>query len=143
MRRLLVLASRLLLGGVFLYAAATKVPDMAAFARDFANFRLVPPRLVPYGASAVVGVEVMVGLALATGLAARAGALAGAGLLIVFVGALAQALLRGIDLRCGCFGGDELATWWTVARDALLLVPAAFVLWLAPGRPERRAAWRR
>ncbi len=128
MRRALVLACRLALGGVFLYAAASKVPDMVAFAQDFANFRLVPPGLVPYGASALVGVEVAVGLALATGVAARAGALVASGLLALFLAALAQALLRGIDLRCGCFGGEELASWWTVARDALLLVPAALVV---------------
>ena len=132
MKHLLVLASRLALGAVFLYAAATKVPDMASFARDFANFRIVPPGLVPYGASAVVGIEVVVGLALASGLGARAAGLTACGMLVVFVGALAQALLRGIDLRCGCFGGDELVSWWTVARDAMLLVPAAIVVWLRP-----------
>jgi hypothetical protein len=131
-KRLVVLASRLALGAVFLYAAATKVPDMAGFAQDFANFRLVPPGLVPYGASAVVGIEVVLGLALATGVAARPAALAAAAMLAVFLGALAQALLRGIDLQCGCFGGDELADWWTVGRDALLLVPAALVIWLGP-----------
>jgi putative oxidoreductase len=128
MRRALLLASRLVLGAVFLYAAATKLPDMAGFAQDLANFRLVPPGLVPYGASAVVGIELVLGLALTSGLAARPAALAAAGLLVVFLGALAQALLRGIDLRCGCFGGNELASWWTVARDALLLVPAALAL---------------
>lgn len=128
-----VFACRITLGAVFLYAAATKLPDMAAFAQDLANFRIVPPALVPYGASAVVGIEVVVGLALALGLAARAAALAAAGMLAVFLAALAQALLRGIDLRCGCFGSAELASWWTVARDALLLVPAAVVVWLKPG----------
>jgi putative oxidoreductase len=130
--RALYIASRLALGAVFLYAAATKVPDMAAFAQDFANFRLVPPGLVPYGASAVVGIEVVLGLALASGFGARPAALATVGMLFVFLGALAQALLRGIDLKCGCFGGDELANWWTVARDALLLAPAALVLRLEP-----------
>lgn len=139
MRRAVLLASRLALGAVFLYAAATKVPDMAAFAQDFANFRIVPARLVPYGASAVVGIEVVLGLALALGLAARAAALAAAGVLAVFVGALAQALLRGIDLRCGCFGSDELASWWTVGRDALLLVPAAVLVWLERDHPGRSA----
>ena len=128
LRRALLLASRVGLGAVFLYAAATKLPDMASFAQDFANFRLLPPGLVPYGASAVVGIEIVLGLALVSGFGARPAALAAAGLLMVFLGALAQALLRGIDLRCGCFGGDELANWWTVARDALLLVPAALVM---------------
>jgi len=49
--------------------------------------------------------------------------------LAAFIAGLSQALLRGIDLRCGCFGGDELATWGTVARDFALLVPAVAVAW--------------
>ena len=43
-------------------------------------------------------------------------------MLVAFIVALSQALLRGIDLRCGCFGGSELASWWTVARDVVMLV---------------------
>src|SRR5204862_384044 len=31
------------------------------------------------------------------------------------------------DLRCGCFGGDEPASWWTVARDLLMLAAAVVV----------------
>ena len=131
MRRTVVLVCRAALGAVFLYAAATKVSDMATFAQDLANFRLLPSTLVPYAASVVVGIEVVVGLALVTGLSARAAALLAAAMLVVFIGALSQALLRGIDLRCGCFGGEENATWGTVLRDVAMLLPALAVVWLA------------
>ncbi len=128
MRRTIVLVCRLALGAVFLYAAATKVPDMATFAQDLANFRLLPPALVPYAASIVVGIEVVAGLALVMGFGARAAALVAAGMLVIFIGALSQALLRGIDLRCGCFSGQENATWGTVLRDLAMLVPALAVV---------------
>ncbi len=134
MRRALVLGSRVALGAIFLWAAATKVPDMAGFAKDVANYRLLPPALVPSVAAIVVGIEVVAGLALVSGVGARAAALVAGGMLMAFVGGLSQALLRGIDLRCGCFGGDEAATWGTVARDLVLLVPAVVVLWVSPGR---------
>jgi putative oxidoreductase len=130
--RALLLACRLALAAVFLYAAATKLPDMAAFATDLANYRLVPPPLVPWAASAVVGIEIVVGLALLSGLWARGAALVAAGMLVVFIAGLTQALLRGIDLRCGCFGGDEPANWWTVLRDLALLVPALVLLAVRP-----------
>jgi len=133
-KRALLLASRLALAAVFLYAAATKVPDMATFATDVANYRLVPPALVPFAAVAVVGIEVVVGLALLSGVFARGAALVAAGLLVVFIGGLSQALVRGIDLRCGCFGGDEPANWWTVLRDLGLLIPALIVLALGGAR---------
>ena len=135
-RRATVLLARLALAAIFLYAAATKLPDMAAFAKDVANYRLLPGPLVPFAAAVVVGIELAVGLALVTGLWARAAALVASGMLVLFVAGLSQALLRGIDLRCGCFGGDEAATWGTVARDLVLLVPAAVVLWVSPGRGE-------
>ena len=61
------------------------------------------------------------------GVFARAGAVVISGMLVVFIVFIAQALVRGIDLRCGCFGGDELASWWTVARDVAMLIPALLV----------------
>lgn len=125
--RWLLLACRLVTGGVFLFAAATKLPDLRAFAEVVANYRVVPPPLVPFAAVAVVGVELVAGLALIAGLASRAAAMVTGTLLVVFVAFLAQALLRGIDLRCGCFGGGELATWGTVARDLVLLAPTLLV----------------
>ena len=44
-----------ILGALFLWASVTKVPDMAAFAESVANYRIVPPALVPVVAAAVVG----------------------------------------------------------------------------------------
>lgn len=140
MRRALLLASRLALAAIFLYAASTKLPDMAAFATDVANYRVLPAALVPWAAAALVGIEVVVGLALLAGVYLRAAAAVAAGLLVLFVVGLAQALLRGIDLRCGCFGGEEAASWWTVLRDLAMLVPACAVLALEARAPRRQRA---
>ncbi len=40
--RWVVLACRIALGALFLWAAATKLPDLAGFAQDVANYRLIP-----------------------------------------------------------------------------------------------------
>jgi len=138
MTRWALIACRIALGALFLWAAATKLPDMNAFAQDVANYRALPGALVPYAAAAVVGIEVVAGVSLITGIAARPAALVLSVLLLAFIGFLAQALLRGIDLRCGCFGGDEPATWWTVARDAVML--AAALLVACKPQPVRRTA---
>lgn len=136
MRGRVLVACRVVLGALFIWAAVTKLPDMAAFAQDVANYRVVPAALVPFVASAVVGIELLAGLALVAGVMTRAAATVIAGLLAVFTVFLAQALLRGIDLRCGCFGGDEPASWWTVARD-LAMLAAALALARAPSpRPQ-------
>jgi putative oxidoreductase len=119
--KLIARAARFLLGATFLWASVTKVPDMAAFAESVANYRIVPPSLVPVVAAAVVGVEIAAGVALILNVWARAAALLLAALLAVFTVGLASALARGIDLACGCFGGTDAATWWTVLRDVALL----------------------
>jgi len=118
---------RVVLGALFIWAAVTKLPDMAAFAQDVANYRVVPAALVPIVAVAVVGIELLAGIALVIGVMDRPAAAVLAVLLAAFTALLAQALLRGIDLRCGCFGGDERASWWTVVRDLLMLAAAVAV----------------
>jgi len=125
--RWLLVATRVALGALFLWAALSKLPDMEGFAQDVANYRILPALLVPYVAAAVIGIELLAALALISGVMARPAALAVAGLLTAFIAFLAQALSRGLDLRCGCFGSDELASWWTVVRDAAMLAAALVV----------------
>jgi uncharacterized membrane protein YphA (DoxX/SURF4 family) len=126
--------ARFVLGALFLWASTTKVPDMAAFAESVANYRIVPPALVPAAAAAVIGVEIVAGAALLLNVWARASAWVLAALLAVYTVGLSSALVRGIDLACGCFGGNDLATWWTVLRDVVLLAMAVGVALTAPGR---------
>ena len=134
---ILARAARILLGGIFLWASVTKVPDMAAFAESVANYRIVPPALVPAVAAAVVGVEIAAAVALLLNVWARAAALVLSALLAVFTVGLASALARGIDLSCGCFGGNAPATWWTVLRDVVLLLFALAVAASSPPAPAR------
>lgn len=121
MKDVLAVAARLVLGLVFGYAAITKISDMHQFAEEIANYRLLPPSIVSATAAAVVGVEIVCAVLLVIGLFVRSAAFVVTFLLVLFIAALSQALLRGINLTCGCFGGAELATWGTVARDLVLL----------------------
>jgi uncharacterized membrane protein YphA (DoxX/SURF4 family) len=131
--------ARLALAGLFLWASATKIPDMAAYAESVANYRIVPPPLVPVAAAALVGVEIVAALALLVNGWARSAALVLAALLAVFTVGLASALARGIDLACGCFGGTDVATWWTVLRDVVLLTLALGVAAASRPPPSRPA----
>lgn len=133
---LAVAACRVLLGALFLYAALTKLADLPLFAEEIANYQLLPAALVPLAAIALPGIELVAGALLLVGLAWRPAALVIASLLLVFTIGLGQALVRGIDLACGCFGGSDPATPLTVGRDLLLLGAAAVVLKWGPGRPS-------
>lgn len=58
-------------------------------------------------------------------------------LLVCFSLTLSRALLSGIDLNCRCFGAlsNRKTTWWTVARNGVLMLITLAALWphLAPG----------
>ena len=94
----------------------------------------------------MIGVEVTVGALLVSGRLARGAALVATSVLAVFTIRLSGAAPR-IDLRCGCFGGTEGATWLTVLRDVAMLPAALVLLARGPGRllpaargPASRAA---
>ena len=125
-------AVRSALGLVFLWAGAIKALDVRGFADDIANYQLLPGALVPTVAAALPWVEIAAALALLVGRWVRGAALLVCGLMVVFTAALVQAFARGIDLSCGCFGGDAPADWTTVLRDVALLAAAAFVFLRAP-----------
>ena len=121
MKNALIVLARIVLGLVFGYAAISKIGDMHQFAEEIANYQLLPPAFSSAAAAAMVGIELVCALLLIIGRSVRPAALLVTVMLVVFIAALSQALLRGINLTCGCFGGAELATWGTVARDVALL----------------------
>lgn len=99
----LLWASRLLLGVVFLWAAWYKITDLPAFATSIGYYGMVPKPLLPLFATVLAGVEVVTGLALVTGVYRKGAALVVSGMLLVFVVAIATAYVRGKSIECGCF----------------------------------------
>jgi putative oxidoreductase len=133
-RRFLLLAARLILGGVFVLAGALKLRDPVTFTNDIANYQLWPA-LAPLLAAVLPALEVVVGVALLA-LGARwrrSAALCAAGMMVVFTAAASSALARGLDVSCGCFGsasGSGTIGWLTIARDVGLIAAAAVVVTL-------------
>ena len=118
---------RLIIAGVFAYAAVPKLIDPATFAADIENYRILPANLVGFVALFVPALELVVAAALLWPRYQRGASLMATGLLLVFSAAMAQARMRGIDLSCGCFGAafESKVSWWTVTRSAGLAVIAA------------------
>lgn len=116
----------MVLGAVFLYAGATKVLDPASLAASIRSYELgLPNGFVVMAARGLPLFEVLLGLYLTVGLFTRPSAWAANGLLVVFILAILQGALRGLDLDCGCFGGGATSgpanPWLEVARDVGLL----------------------
>ncbi len=128
------------MGALFAYAAVAKLRDPVRFADDVANYRLLPASWVAPTTAVILGLELTVAALLILGLYVRAAASVTAAMLLVFTVAIAQAVGRGVDLNCGCFGsGSEPANVWTVGRDVALLLVAAGVAVLDGARPDLKA----
>ena len=129
-KRVLLLLARLAVGGVFVVAGVLKLRDPAAFAQDIANYQLFAA-LAPVLAVILPLLEVVVGatlLALSSPWR-RAAALLAGGMMVLFTVSAASALSRGIDVACGCFGGQSGAIGWTtIVRDVALIGAAALIL---------------
>jgi len=129
-----VLACRWLVGAVFLYACLDKLLHPGAFAQNIANYRLVPMALLHPLAWLLPVVEAVTGLALVAGWLPRGAALLAALMTMVFIAAIGSALVRDLDISCGCFHTDS---GHAVGRDLLLrdvgLLAVALVPLLAPG----------
>ena len=130
------LVSRLVLGCVFLVAGATKIPDPGGLATSIRSYELpLPEWFVSLSAHALPYLEVMLGLYLLAGLFTKVTAWATNGLTVLFLLALIQGALRGLEIDCGCFGasagGESGDLWLAAARDVGLLALGLHVA-LAP-----------
>ncbi|MFO0761665.1 MAG: MauE/DoxX family redox-associated membrane protein [Byssovorax sp.] len=126
-------ALRLGLGALFVYAGAMKLGTPADFATEIANYHL-GNELAPLMAVTMPTVEIVLGLGLIAGTRpwARAAALGAAALLAVFTVAVTTVVARGINVDCGCFGGNSgPVTMVTVLRDVVLFLCAAAIFRLS------------
>jgi uncharacterized membrane protein YphA (DoxX/SURF4 family) len=124
--------ARWYLGALFVGACLHKIADPASFALDVATYDILPLALVNLTAIVLPWLELAAGGLLLLGWRVRAGALLVAVMMALFLAALAIALVRGLDMSCGCFASQGAAedpiSLFTVARDLAWLALAAFVL---------------
>ena len=133
-RRCLEGVCRVGLGGLFAYAGAMKLCDVSAFAGLLSRYEILPEFPIPFFAVAVPLLECVVGSLLVFSRWVRLSAAAVSAMLVVFIIALFQAALRGLDVSCGCFGGTSSSgPLPAILRDLLLLVPS---LWLTLRRQQ-------
>ena len=102
LKNYLILIVRVLLGAVFLWASFDKIMDPSKFARDIANYHIIPFGLENIIAIVLPWLEFFIGSALILGLLVDGSVLLSGILLIAFNVLIAQAMLRGFNIDCGC-----------------------------------------
>ena len=123
-----LLLLRLGLGAVFVYAAWLKLRDpWPLFAIAIDGYQVLPTWAVELTARALPWFELLLGLLLIAGVWRRASATAATLLLVTFIALILRALVKGMQIDCGCFGSGERLSWITLLRDGALLASSLLV----------------
>lgn len=135
-----LLVFRVALGLLFIWSGIAKMKNPMAFADDIRNFRIVsdpwPALLALYlpWVETICGIVVLVGKRLARGAAAILTMS-----LLVFIGAVAAAWVRGLDISCGCFGTSEAINYPVkLLQNTALLAVAVVIFFNLPNRSRER-----
>jgi putative oxidoreductase len=121
------------LGLFFFYAGAVKLVDVATFMQSVEQYRLIDGFLAWGVALWVPWVECLAALGLWIKSLRRGSLWILTGLLVVFEIILLSALVRGLDISCGCLGsGSESSVLFAFGRNIVLLIIVIGLLALTP-----------
>lgn len=148
--RWLLVAGRIVLGLIFIYAAYAKLHYNGGwhlrdyyffFAMGIDSYKMLPLTIVQGMAKVLPWLELALGAMLVIGVGVRWAGLLVSALLIVFMIALAHAALGGLEINCGCFGNNSVKPSTELARDVGLLAVALAVTvgGFLSHRPKSRA----
>jgi putative oxidoreductase len=129
------LIGRILLGTIFIYAGLSKILNPEQFALAVMNYRIVPLVSVNLCAIVLPWLELLSGIFLLVGLFSEGSIVMITLLMALFLGAIGSALLRGLDINCGCFSTEGVykITILYFIRDLLLFALTLQVLFYDRG----------
>jgi putative oxidoreductase len=134
--RALLLAGRLTLGGIFVFAAYAKLHFGGAwhlrdyqffFAMAINSYNMLPLPVVQGMALVLPWLELVLGALLIVGVGLRWVSSAITVLLLVFMAALTRAAMLGLEINCGCFGYSSQKPTTELFHDSGLLILALAV----------------
>ena len=113
------LVARILLGLWFVHSGGMKIfgSGLDRFTRDVANYQLVTAPWDVAAAYSVPWLELIAGTCLMLGILRRGAILTIAGLVGVFAVSIGWAWNKGLDISCGCLGGDAPIHYWAKAAE--------------------------
>ncbi|NLP11366.1 DoxX family membrane protein [bacterium] len=126
----LLILLRWFLAAVFIFAALGKIADPATFAEQIDRYRLLPWPAVAAAAVVLPWLELLCGLLLIRGRCIQGASLWLIVLNGVFIVAIASAIVRGLDIDCGCFslqGQTSRVSLQRIAEDVFFLVIALLI----------------
>jgi len=126
----LTLASRVGLGGVFIFAGVAKLAYLQTLVWEIEQYHILPHSLATAYGYALPPLEIALGVLLVLGLFLKFSASVSALVVLSFTIAKIVALARGLDISiCGCFGpAVPLLSIYSLAIDFVLFAFAFQIL---------------
>ena len=125
----LIVLIRVLLGVIFIYASYDKVLDPGKFARDIANYHIIPFGLENLIAIILPWLELFIGIGLIAGLMVDGASMISGGLMTIFILFILQATLRGFNIECGCGLKEGEMVGWNKILENLVFLGASYLVW--------------
>ena len=126
LHRYLALASRIALGGVFIFAGAVKLGYIETLIWEINQYNMLPHQLATAYGYVLPPLEIALGIFLVVGLLLRVSSAVSVLVVLSFAVAKIQAIARGLNIDiCPCFGpAVPLLTAYSLALDFVLLALA-------------------
>jgi uncharacterized membrane protein YphA (DoxX/SURF4 family) len=103
----LLLISRILLAGIFIVAGSLKISDPGGFGDAIENYRIFPTIMINLVAITLPWIELICGILLLLGIIVKENIIVINSLLLIFLVIIIAAVIRGLDIECGCFGTSD------------------------------------
>lgn len=131
---IIVLTARIIVGGILIYASASKIIDPGGFARAIDNYHIIPFGLENIMAIILPWLELIVGICLIIGVFIDGAAFLVIIMMVVFISAITFAILNGYNIECGCgLKPGELVGIRKIIEDLIYLILVLIIL----KRPNR------
>ena len=128
--RYLIVVIRILLGSVFLWASFDKIIDPAKFARSIANYHVLPFGIENTIAIVLPWLELFIGSGLILGVMVDGSIVITSALLVLFNLMIAQAILRGFNIDCGCGLKEGQLVGIEKILENFVFLGAAYILYI-------------
>jgi len=125
----ITLIFRIILGSIFLVAATAKISDLSGFAKEIGNYQIVPDLLRNIMAITIPWIELVCAIFLIVGIRMKSSATILGVLIIIFNIAIFIALLKGLNINCGCHTQvmAEKVGWQKILENTGLLLISIFL----------------
>ena len=126
------------IGALFIWSGVGKIKDPVSFAEAIRNYRIVGDPFAVVLALLITWVELFAGIGVMWE-KWRAGSAAILAVSVLgFTAAIASAWIRGLDITCGCFAGEEMINYPVKIAQNLGLIVVSLLL-LREGIRESRS----